>query len=206
MQKRGGIVFESTPITRLETAGKVVMTTAGGCTITARKIFFALGYEAKDFLQEKTANLISTYACVTKPLPADRLWPERCLLWNTDDPYFYARTTADNRILIGGEDIAYEDDDIRDALIPAKKEKLQKTFHKLFPHTPIEIEATWAGTFGETKDSLPYIGASPEWENAWFALGYGGNGITFSAIAAQALADLYLGKTQEYLQLFRFGR
>lgn len=206
VQKRGGAVFESTRVRRLETAGKVVLTTEDGCTITADKIIFAVGYEAKAFLQEKTAKLISTYACITKPVAEHLLWPEQCLLWNTDDPYFYARTTGDNRILIGGEDIPYEDDDLRDALIPAKRETLLKKFQALFPAIPIEIEATWAGTFGETEDSLPYIGSSPEWENAWFALGYGGNGITFSAIAAQALADLYQGREHPYLELFRFGR
>lgn len=206
VQRRGGAVFEASRVMRLETAGKVVLTTEDGCTITARKIIFAVGYEAKMLLQETTADLISTYACITKPVAETLLWPERCLLWNTDDPYFYARTTADNRILIGGKDIPYEDDDLRDALIPAKREALVKTFSALFPYIPIEIEATWAGTFGETKDSLPYIGESPEWENAWFALGYGGNGITFSAIAAQALTDLYLGKQHAYLELFRFRR
>jgi glycine/D-amino acid oxidase-like deaminating enzyme len=206
VQQRGGAVFEMTEVSKLETQGGVTLTTKEGWTITARKMVFAVGYEAKHYLKEKTADLRSTYACITKPLPQDLLWHEQCLLWNTDDPYFYARTTADNRIMFGGQDIDYEDDTIRDSLIPQKREALQKAFHDLFPHIPVEIEFTWAGTFGETKDTLPYIGESPEWENAYFALGYGGNGITFSAIAAQALADLYCGKKRPELELFRFGR
>lgn len=206
VQQRGGSIFESTEVTKIDTGGSITLTTKEGCTIKAKKIIFAVGYEAKEYLTEKTADLKSTYACITRPLAENLLWPEKCLLWNTEDPYFYARTTADNRIIFGGKDIEYEDDEIRDALIPKKREALRKTFHALFPHVPLDIETMWAGTFGETKDSLPYIGESPEWENAYFALGYGGNGITFSAIAAQALTDLYRGNKQSYLELFRFGR
>jgi glycine/D-amino acid oxidase-like deaminating enzyme len=206
VQQRGGAVFEMTEVKELETRDKVALTTKEGFTIKAHKLVFAVGYEAKHYLREKTADLKSTYACITKPLPETLLWPEQCLLWNTGDPYFYARTTADNRIMFGGQDIDYEDDTLRDSLIPQKREALRKAFHDLFPHIPLEVEFTWAGTFGETKDTLPYIGESPEWENAYFALGYGGNGITFSAIAAQALVDLYCGKKRPELELFRFGR
>lgn len=206
VQQRGGAIFEATPIVRIATQGSVTLETETGFTIQAQKIIFAVGYEAKTLLQEKTADLKSTYACITRPLPEHLLWPEKCLLWNTDDPYFYARTTPDNRIIFGGQDIEYEDDEIRDALIPAKRAELQRTLHTLFPQIPPDVEYTWAGTFGETKDSLPYIGESPEWENAYWALGYGGNGITFSAIAAQALTDVYCGQKLPYLDLFRFGR
>jgi len=38
------------------------------------------------------------------------------------------------------------------------------------------------------------------------ALGFGGNGITFSAIAADLLADMLTGKPNDDAALFRFGR
>jgi glycine/D-amino acid oxidase-like deaminating enzyme len=34
----------------------------------------------------------------------------------------------------------------------------------------------------ETKDGLPYIGKHPNFPSAYFVLGFGGNGITFSVI------------------------
>lgn len=205
VQKRGGKIFESTTVTDIQTDVGIIVTTADGHTITAKKIIFAVGYEARDFLKEKTATLKSTFACVTKPVP-EALWSERCLLWSTDVPYFYARTTNDNRILMGGEDIEYEDDELRDKFIPVKTKILHNTFNKLYPNIEIEIEHAWAGTFGETKDALPYIGESPEWKNAYFALGYGGNGAAFSVIAAQIVTDLYFGKENPYSHIFRFGR
>ena len=39
----------------------------------------------------------------------------------------------------------------------------------------------------------------------YFALGYGGNGITFSVIAAEMIKDMYLGKNNGE-NIFRFDR
>ena len=47
----------------------------------------------------------------------------------------------------------------------------------------------WAGTFGETKDWLAYVGLNSEWPNAYFALGYGVKGATMSVVAAGLIAD-----------------
>ena len=64
----------------------------------------------------------------------------------------------------------------------------------------------WAGTFGETKDGLAYIGATPEFPNAYFALGYGGNGIVYSLIAAEIIRDAFLGQPNPQHELFSFDR
>ncbi|MFT3684103.1 MAG: hypothetical protein QM783_04095 [Phycisphaerales bacterium] len=39
-----------------------------------------------------------------------------------------------------------------------------------------------------------------------FVLGFGGNGITFSALMAEMLAQRYAGSVAEGAHLFRFGR
>lgn len=63
----------------------------------------------------------------------------------------------------------------------------------LFSRINLEGSYTWAGPFGETKDVLAYIGQTPKFPHTYFALGYGGNGITFRVIAAKIITDLYLG-------------
>jgi glycine/D-amino acid oxidase-like deaminating enzyme len=40
----------------------------------------------------------------------------------------------------------------------------------------------------------------------YFALGYGGNGITFSMIAARLILDLYLGRPNQDAAVFAFDR
>ncbi len=64
----------------------------------------------------------------------------------------------------------------------------------------------WGGTFGTTHDGLPYIGKSPEYKNALFVLGFGGNGITFSVQAMQIIPDLLEGRENRLANYYRFGR
>jgi glycine/D-amino acid oxidase-like deaminating enzyme len=76
----------------------------------------------------------------------------------------------------------------------------------LFPDIPFEVEYAWGGTFAETPDGLAYIGNVEELPNAWFALGYGGNGITYSAIAADLLRDFVQGRPNPNAPIFAFDR
>jgi glycine/D-amino acid oxidase-like deaminating enzyme len=94
----------------------------------------------------------------------------------------------------------------RDALISEKTRTLKKKFSRLFPDIKLEVAYAWAGTFGETNDGLAYIGVHPRFPRAYFALGYGGNGITFSVIAAEIIRDAILGRKNQDAHLFRFGR
>ena len=150
--------------------------------------------------------LKSTFALVSEPLDSFEGWPDRSLIWESVRPYFYLRTTSDNRAIIGGEDVLYATAHKSEQLIAEKTKKLQRRFTKMFPCLDLEVSYTWAGTFGETKDGLAYIGQTPDFPNAYFALGYGGNGITFGVIAAKIVADLYLGRTNPDAHIFRFDR
>jgi glycine/D-amino acid oxidase-like deaminating enzyme len=74
------------------------------------------------------------------------------------------------------------------------------------PHIPFNIDFMWAGTFAETKDGLPYIGSIPQVRHTYFALGFGGNGITFSMLAAEILRDQLMGIKNENASIFQFDR
>jgi glycine/D-amino acid oxidase-like deaminating enzyme len=76
----------------------------------------------------------------------------------------------------------------------------------MFPGTELEVAYSWAGTFGSTKDGLAYIGQTAEWPHAYFALGYGGNGITYSVVAAEIIRDHFLGRPNPDADIFRFDR
>jgi len=81
-----------------------------------------------------------------------------------------------------------------------------KKLRDLIPHIEPEMAYAWAGTFGETEDGLAYIGSVAEQPRSHFALGFGGNGITYSILAAEIIRDALLGKTHEYADLFSFDR
>ena len=205
--KLGARVYDRTEVTKITPKGQgVVLLTDREARICAQKMVFATGYETQIYLKQRVASLHSTYALVTEPVSSGASLVNH-LLWEAARPYFYLRTTEDGRLIMGGEDEPFRDPDKRDRLIGRKSAKLLKTFADFYPDQPVpEIAFAWAGTFGETKDGLAYIGVSPEAPYAYFALGYGGNGITYSMIAARIIADLYTGIPNADAELFRFDR
>lgn len=78
--------------------------------------------------------------------------------------------------------------------------------HKIFPLIDVKPEFNWMGIFGKTTDGLPYIGPYKKLPNSLFALGFGGNGITFSLTAAEILTDYILDKKNSDADLFSFER
>ncbi len=205
--RRGLRVFGHTTMNGYKSyAGGITVETQGGCAIEAQHIVFATGYETPELLGRYIGKLKSTYALVSHPLASFQGWFQRCLIWETARPYLFGRTTDDGRAMIGGE---YDDviDPIgRDKMIPSKIKALTKKFHELFPDIPMEPACAWAGTFAQTEDGLPYIGSFPEFPRAYFALGYGGNGILFSLIAAEIIRDHILGIHHPDAALFSFSR
>ncbi len=123
------------------------------------------------------------------------------LAWEASDPYLYMRTTTDGRIVAGGEDEPITDADQWGALTAAKK------LGALRGDRPIgEPELIRTGFFGETEDGLPLIGRVPGMRHSHAAYGYGGNGITFSALAAGMIAKLIAGEPDQDEELLAIDR
>ncbi|MBE7179375.1 MAG: FAD-dependent oxidoreductase [Mucilaginibacter polytrichastri] len=199
-------VYSHVQISKIKQAKEgVIFRTEEGLTIKARKVICAPGFESEFFLKEKVMDLNSTYVFVSRPVQQP-LWNEQSLIWETARPYMYIRTTSDNRVILGGEDEKFTDPGRRNKLMEKKNQLLLKKFKKLFPTIELEVDFYWCGTFGETKDGLPYIGEHKKQPHFYFALGYGGNGITFSVIAAQIIRDMYLGKENKAARIFAFDR
>jgi glycine/D-amino acid oxidase-like deaminating enzyme len=207
-ERNGARVFDRTKIAKIDAGNAgVTLVTDNGIEVTARYLVFATGYETEEYLSHKVAKLASTYAIASEPVSAFDGWGEdRCIIWEHADPYLYLRTTVDNRIIVGGEDEPFRNPVIRDRLIPRKRDRLVKRAREMFPEIVLEPAFAWTGTFGETKDGLAYIGEHRDWPSCHFALGYGGNGITFAMIAAEIIRDAVLGRINSNADLFRFDR
>ena len=143
------------------TATGAHLQTEAGRAITARALVFATGYESEKYLGRRVGHLKSTFAIATAPLRHFRGWHERSLIWTSARPYLYLRTTADDRAVIGGEDIDFQDPQLRDALLPAKTASLEAKLRTMFPDMDFTLACAWAGTFEETEDSMAYIGQPP---------------------------------------------
>src|SRR5690606_13811812 len=106
-------------------------------------------------------KVISTWAIATRRQEPSSLWPGEALIWEASDPYLYLRTTHDGRIICGGEDEEFQDEERRDTLIPAKTRRLVRKLGKLLPSIDPTPEFSWAGSFGTTQTGLPFIGPVP---------------------------------------------
>ncbi|MDB5202274.1 MAG: FAD-binding oxidoreductase [Ferruginibacter sp.] len=194
--KKGVRVFDRTLLEKIEhKKDAVYITTNNGHKIRAKKLIYANGYEATEYIKEKIVKLESTYAVCSEQGVADKTpFKNKSILWNTADPYLYLRTTADNRVLIGGRDEEFISVARREKLLPKKTRQLTADFEKLYPEISFKPEFSWCGVFGATKDGLPFMGPYQKLPHSLFALGFGGNGITFSLIAAEILTDIITGK------------
>jgi len=204
----GARIFDRTELKRyLPEKRQIRAYTAKGLQVRARRIFFATGYETQEFLPREIVQISSTYAFVSEPVSDMNWWKDRTLLWETGKAYLYARTADETRILVGGADDDMQDAALRDARVESKCRKLVRDFRKLVPGAvDFEPAFAWAGAFGHTKDGLAYIGVYDKFPGGYFALGYGGNGITFSQMAGRILADLFEGKKNSDARVFAFER
>ena len=82
--------------------------------------------------------------------------------------------------------------------------RLQRKLGKLFPDLDTDAAFSWAASFGETATGLPTIGEIPGHRNCWVALGYGGNGITYSRIAAEIIRTALTGGRDPDADLYAF--
>ncbi|WET49181.1 FAD-binding oxidoreductase [Chryseobacterium indologenes] len=205
--RKGLKIFDKTEMVAVEYhKGFNVAKTNGGFQIKAKKIIYCIGYESKTLLKENFVNLKSTYAVVSE-VDNDKFKNiTNTLVWNTDDPYLYMRTTDDGRLLIGGGDEDFYGAEKRDALLNKKEKEILRNLKKIKPDYHFYSDFVWAGTFGETKDGLPYIGEHEKFKNSYFVLGFGGNGITFS-VAGMEMASLFMtSKKHPLSRYFKFGR
>jgi glycine/D-amino acid oxidase-like deaminating enzyme len=203
---RGARVFDRTTVTELEPGNRRVrLKTSTGHLIQARHVVFATGYESQEFLPRRIVRLKSTFALASEHVSRFPGWWKQCLIWETARPYLYLRTAA-GRILVGGEDLPFRDPASRDRLVDRRTSRLERRFHQMFPQINLRVDYRWAGTFGETKDGLAYIGQIRQMPRCYFALGFGGNGITYSAIAAEIICDALAGRRHPDAHVFEFDR
>jgi glycine/D-amino acid oxidase-like deaminating enzyme len=181
----------------------VSLRTKDGHHIRCRHLVFATGYELPFGKLPKGHQVLSTWALATVPQKR-RLWPERCFIWEASDPYLYLRSTREGRVICGGEDEDFVDEDKRDALIEQKTAAIQRKLGQLLPQLSTEVDYAWTGTFGTSETGLPTIGPMPDLRNCWAVMGFGGNGITYSRIGAEIIRAGLLGTGDPDAELYAF--
>lgn len=134
---------------------------------------------------------------------ADETYPVG-LAYDMYDPYHYYRceeTDGEKYLIAGGED--HKTGHVENT--GECFNKLETYLRKYFKIK--EIAFKWSSQYFQPTDGLPYIGHLPgNPKNVYVATGYGGNGMTYSHIAAKLFTDLIVTGKSIYEDLFNPNR
>ena len=203
---RGARLYRDEAVSFDGTAQSAAVVLASGHVVEANHVVLATGYVMPDCVHSDLHQIASSWAIATVPQAPETLWPGRALVWEASDDYIYCRTTAEGRIVFGGEDEEEDDPARREALAQAKATALRAKLQALLPKAEARISHHWSGAFGKTSDGLPLIGRVPGQPRMLAAYGYGGNGITFSFLASRLLGALVAGEERDWFRHFAIDR
>jgi glycine/D-amino acid oxidase-like deaminating enzyme len=209
--RRGASVFERSRVRSVTVSRSRVEVRTDGGTISAARVVVATGYATPEFRGlVGRFRMKDTYVLATRRLSRSRR--RRLMAWDTDRPYHYLRWSGDGRLLVGGEDTRHRSPKGADRRLAAASGRLQAYLARIYPDLADEAaEYAWEGLFAQTPDGLPYVGEHSRYPRHLFALGYGGNGMAASFLAARMLVDLYQhgdkpAKKRGSANLFAFDR
>lgn len=185
IQKRDGHFYINTP-------GGVVRTEAVGLA-TGGYTSNSLHRKLKNRILPILSNSITTRVLTEEEIQACS-FHTRQVLTDTRVLRHYYRLLPDNRVQIGSRSA------ITGKAAPDKKyeELLIRDLHRKFPAlTGIDIDYSWWGWVDVSHDMMPRIFQPNASEKLFYALGYGGNGVMYSAQAGRRLAQWMAGKQKE---------
>jgi glycine/D-amino acid oxidase-like deaminating enzyme len=207
--RNGAAIFERSRVRRIQQRPHGVRLHTEHGTIDAAQVVIATGYATREFRPlAGRFQIRHTFVLATHPLTRrDRLdlGLGPVMLWDTERPYHYVRWTPDGRLLLGGAD--RPSGPRLKTIFSEGARELREYFDSHLPTLAgVGIDYAWEGLFAITPDSLPYIGPHRRYPRHAFALGYGGNGMTFAWMAAQILLEQWKGIASSDHQLFGFSR
>jgi glycine/D-amino acid oxidase-like deaminating enzyme len=202
-------VHPASPVIGVETKGGVHLLQTPGGTVRARAVGFATGgYTSNGLhrsLDSKIMPILSN-SLVTRVLTPQELEATNFLttevITDTRTLRYYYRKLPDNRVQIGSRSSITG----ADAPSPRHMAVLVKGLHRKFPALQrIEIDYSWWGWVDVSHDMMPRITQPDPKEDVYYALGYGGNGVSFSAHAGRRLAQRIAGRTDRAFDLPIYG-
>lgn len=201
---RGAVLAAPVEVTDMaELPGGVALATRDGRVLRARHVVFCTGYEFLDQMQSPTHRVTSTWALATAPVAGLPGWLRDTIVWEAAEPYLYFRADPSGRIIAGGEDEDAAERNSDPRLLAKKAATILAKLTALTGLRTAKAEYSWSAPFSVTTDGLPIIDRVAGHDRVWAVMGFGGNGITFSMIAAQIVAAAIAGRRDRDAGLFR---
>ena len=204
VERRGGRIYGRTRAVSVEGGKRARVITSRGLEIRADAIVVATNSPFNDKVSVQSRQAARRTYVVALAAPTGVMPP--ALLWDDADPYHYIRLakTPDGApaLLVGGEDHGTgRADDGRE-----RWDRLEDWARERFV-TAGPVVARWSGQVVEPEDGLAFIGRSPlDHPNVFLATGHSGNGTTYAAIAGMLLADMILGRRNDWEDVYDHSR
>jgi glycine/D-amino acid oxidase-like deaminating enzyme/nitrite reductase/ring-hydroxylating ferredoxin subunit len=195
-EQAGGVIQQECRVTSVKEDESVKVETTQGI-FTSRALIYATHIPPGVNLVHLRCIPFRSYAMAITL--KDDAYPAG-LIYDMQDPYHYYRTQEVNGqqyLIAGGEDhkTAHSENESHHFL--ALEAHLRHHFHVK------EVAYQWSSQYFEPADGLPYIGYLPgHVGNIYVATGFGGNGMTYSHVAALLLKHMLLNEESPYASLF----
>lgn len=200
---------------RIHTSSEVIdWTTRGGAhylrtpggTVKARAVAVATAaYTANGLhpLMHHRLMPILSNSIVTRPLTKAEIeacnFRTKLVLTDTRTLRFYYRLLPDNRLQIGSRSAITG----ADAAHPRHLQVLKDGIAAKFPALrDIQIDFSWWGWVDVSHDMMPRIVQPDPSQKIFYSMGYGGNGVMYSAQAGRRMAQLVAGRRVPQLPIF----
>ena len=201
-EEAGGIIAQSCRVTGVkENDQKVLEVETSKGNLTSTHLIYATHVPPGVNLLHFRCAPWRSYAMAFKL--KDGNYPDG-LVYDMEDPYHYYRTQeidGQKYLIAGGQDHKTAEEKNTSQCFNT----LESYFSKYFNIE--EVSFKWSSQYFIPADGLPYIGHLPgNPDNVLVATGYGGNGITYSHVAAKILTDLVVNNDSEYKDLYKPSR
>lgn len=196
----GAKIHTASPVQGWETVNGIHHLQTPGGTVRARRVVVCTGGYTGQALNPLVKNKILpilSNSIVTRPLTDAELkatnFKSLTFLTDTRILRFYYRRLKDNRLQLGSRSSVTG----ADAENPIHLKLLTDAIARKFPPLAgIKIDYSWWGWVDVSHDMMPRITRPDPSQTVWYALGYGGNGVSFSTWAGKRIAERVTGKDQ----------
>ncbi|MGH6781598.1 MAG: NAD(P)/FAD-dependent oxidoreductase, partial [Ensifer adhaerens] len=205
-RKLGARVHTSSPVLSCDRKGGVFHLRTPGGTVRARAVCFATaGYTSPGLhpLTKHRLMPILSNSIVTRVLTDDERaalnFQTHIPLTDTRTLRHYYRLLPDGRVQIGSRSAITG----TDAANPKHLDRLLEGLYRKFPVLAgIEVDYSWWGWVDVSHDMMPRIFRPDPNQALFYAMGYGGNGVMYSAQAGRRMAQMVAGKGGSDLPIF----
>ena len=198
----GSKIHPASPVLSIRRENGVFRVSTPGGTVRARAVVIATGGYTGQGLHKTLRNKIMpilSNSMVTRPLTTAEIeatgFRTRQVITDTRVLRYYYRLLPGNRLQIGSRSAITGADAANPKHLSVLKDGLARKFPAL---SGIEIDYSWWGWVDVSHDMMPRIVQPNPAEPLFYGMGYGGNGVSYSAQAGWRLAELAAGKPRAY--------